>query len=116
MDVGRSSNVIFGANAGQRNMDNMKVTFEVPELLAERLRGPRESFSRAALEALAVEAYRLRRISSFELSEWLKIGSRVEMERFLKAHGVPLDYTIDDFEVESATSSRLREKRQADLP
>jgi post-segregation antitoxin (ccd killing protein) len=96
-------------------MDNMKVTLEVPESLAERLRGPGENLSRAALEALAVEAYRLRRISSFELCEWLEIESPVEMERFLKAHGVQLEYTIDDFEAESATSSRLREKRQADL-
>jgi hypothetical protein len=93
----------------------MKVTLEVPESLAERLRGPRGSLSRAALEALAVEAYRLRRISSFELCDLLEIQSRAEMDHFLKAHGVPLDYTIEDFEAESGTSSRLREKRHSDL-
>ena len=92
----------------------MKVSLEVPESFAERLSGSGESLSRAALEALAVEAYRLRRISGFELCELLEIRSRVEMDRFLKAHDVPLDYTIEDFEAESETSARLRQKRLAE--
>lgn len=92
----------------------MKVSLEAPESFAERLSGSAGSLSRAALEALAVEAYRLHRISGFELCELLEIRSRIEMDRFLKGHEVPLDYTIDDFEAESRTSSRLREKLHAE--
>lgn len=93
----------------------MKVTLDVPESLADRLRDSGESLSRAALEAVAVEAYRLHRITGTELCEWLEIPTRIELDRFLKAHDVALDYTIDDFEAEAATSSRLREAREAEL-
>jgi len=92
----------------------MKVSLEIPESLAERLSGSGGNISRAALEALAVEAYRLHRISGFELCELLGIASRIEMDRFLKSREVPLDYTIDDFEAESGTSLRLREKRNGE--
>jgi hypothetical protein len=34
---------------------------------------------------------------------------------FLKRRGVPLDYTIEDFEREGQTSARLREQRQSGL-
>lgn len=92
----------------------MKVSLEVPESLAERLSGSAEDLSRAALEALTVEAYRQRRINGLELRQLLGIETRIEMDQFLKSYSVPLDYTIDDFEAESATSSRLREKRRAE--
>ncbi|HEV2721373.1 MAG TPA: UPF0175 family protein [Thermoanaerobaculia bacterium] len=92
----------------------MKVLLEVPESLAERLSGSAESLSRAALEALVVEAYRQHRISGFELRQLLEIESRVEMDRFLKRYDVPLEYTIEDFDAESATSSLLRNKRRAE--
>ena len=92
----------------------MKVSLEIPESFADRLGGSGGNLSRAALEALAVEAYRLHRISGFELCELLDIRSRVEMDRFLKGHEVALDYTIEDFEAESETSSRLREKRDGE--
>ena len=90
----------------------MKVSLEVPESLAKRLGGSAANLSRAALEALAIDAYRLHRITGFELQELLEIESRVELERLLKQHEVPLDYTIEDFEAEGVTSARLREKRR----
>jgi chromosome segregation and condensation protein ScpB len=89
----------------------MKVLVEVPESLAERLGGSPADLSRAALEALAVEAYRLRRITRYELQQLMEIESFYEMETFLKQHKVPLEYSIADFEAEAETSRRLREKR-----
>jgi hypothetical protein len=92
----------------------MKVSLEVPESLAARLSGSAENLSRAALEALAVEAYRQHRINGVELRQLLDIETRLEMDQLLKSHDVPLDYTIEDFEAESATSARLRETRHAE--
>ena len=40
---------------------------------------------------------------------------RYELDGFLKHHGVPLEYSIDDFEREGATSARLWQKRQDEL-
>jgi hypothetical protein len=34
---------------------------------------------------------------------------------FLKHHGVPLEYTIEDFEREGASSARLWQQRQEEL-
>jgi isochorismate hydrolase len=89
----------------------MKVSLEVPEALAERLGGSAANLSRAALEALAVDAYRLHRITRFELQGLLEIESFVELERLLKQHDVPLDYTIEDLKADTETSALLREKR-----
>jgi len=90
----------------------MKVLLEVPESLAERLGGSTANLSRAALEALAVDAYRQHRIAKVELQELLEIESVFEMEQFLKQHKVPLEYTIADFEADGETSARLLEKRR----
>ena len=89
----------------------MKVSLEIPESLAERLGGSAANLSRAALEALGVDAYRQHRIAKVELQELLEIESFYEMETFLKQHKVPLEYSIADFEADAETSRRLREKR-----
>jgi len=45
----------------------------------------------------------------------LEIPSRYELDGFLKRHGVPLEYTIEDFDREGATSARLWRKREQEL-
>ena len=54
-------------------------------------------------EALAIDAYRMQRLTSHQLCLLLRIPSRDELDRFLKHHGVPLEYTLEDFEREGAT-------------
>ena len=71
--------------------------------------------SRAALEALVAEAYRAHRVTGVEVCRLLDIPSRNDLDAFLKSHGVPLDYTIEDFEREGRTSAHLRQRRQAEL-
>jgi hypothetical protein len=41
----------------------------------------------------------------------LEIPSQEELDGFLKRHGVPLEYTFEEFEREGATSDRLWRKR-----
>jgi predicted HTH domain antitoxin len=78
----------------------------------EQLAEKGQDLSRAALEALAIDAYRTRRISGYQLCQLLGIPSRYELDGFLKHYGVPLEYTTEDFEREGATSARLWQKRQ----
>jgi hypothetical protein len=40
--------------------------------------------------------------------------SRYELDGFLKAHGVFLDYSIEDFEREAALGERLCQERRAE--
>jgi hypothetical protein len=96
-------------------MGDMKVWLDAPDALAEQLAGKGGHLSRAAVEALAAEAYRARRLTGVEVCRLLDISSRNDLDAFLKRHGVSLDYTIEDFEREGKASSRLRQKRQAEL-
>jgi hypothetical protein len=73
------------------------ITLEIPEDLAEIVRAEGRDLSRAALEALVIEAYRARRISDAQLRNLLGL-SRLEADALLKRHGVWLDYSIADFD------------------
>ncbi|SRR5664280_2251334 len=53
---------------------------------------------RAVLEALALEGYRSRRITESQVRRLLGLETRIEVHAFLKAHGVPLDYSVADLE------------------
>ena len=93
----------------------MRIWLDLPDDVIERLAGEGQDVSRSALEALAIDAYRMRRITSFQLCQLLDIPSRDELDAFLKHHGVPLEYSFEDFEREHATSGRLWQKRQDEL-
>jgi hypothetical protein len=77
------------------------LTLEIPQDLAALLGAPERDLSRTALEALAVEEYRARRLSDAQFRRLLDI-SRFEADRILKAHGVWLDYDLETFEREGA--------------
>ena len=85
------------------------VTLEIPEDLAAILSTDGRDLSRAALEALAVEEYRARRLSDAQFRRLLGL-SRWEADGLLKAHGVWLDYTIDDFNREGEAGRRIRDQ------
>ena len=85
------------------------VTLEIPEDLAAILNSGGRDLSRAALEALAVEEYRARRLSDAQFRRLLGL-SRWEADGLLKAHGVWLDYTIEDFNREGEAGRRIRDQ------
>jgi predicted HTH domain antitoxin len=87
---------------------------DLPDAAIGQLAEEGRDLSRTALEALAIDAYRTNRITAHQLCTLLAIPSRYEFDGFLKQHGVPLEYSIDDFEREGATSAQLWEKRQAE--
>jgi hypothetical protein len=74
----------------------MRVTVEIPEDLARLLGGEAGNLSRAALEALALEGVRAGQLTVAQARRLLGIGSRYEMDGFLKSHGVLLDMTVED--------------------
>lgn len=85
----------------------MRIWVDLPEPLAAHLRASGQDPSAAALESLAVDAYRVGQLSAHELCEVLGVPSRIALDGLLKAHGVPLEYTVDDFEAERDTIERL---------
>lgn len=93
----------------------MQITVTLPDDLAVPLLPTGQEPARAALEALALEAYRQRRITGYQLRTLLGIPSRYELDGFLKQHEV-YDYTPDDFDRDLATIRDLNEKRKAEPP
>jgi hypothetical protein len=75
----------------------MQVTVTVPDELVAALALVDRDPGRAALEALALEAFRERRITAYQLGITLGIPSRLELDAFLKQHEVET-YTAEDFE------------------
>ncbi len=83
------------------------ITIGLPEELTEALARSGGDLSRAALEALATEAYRERKISYAQLRQLLGFDTRVEVDSFLKDRGVELEYTYEDLQRDLETLTRL---------
>jgi predicted HTH domain antitoxin len=94
--------------------DSVRIWLDLPDNAVRQLADEGQDLSKVALEALAIDAYRTSRITAHQLCELLDMPSRYELDGFLKQHGVPLEYSLEDFDREAATSARLWEKREAE--
>ena len=95
--------------------ETVRIWLDLPDDVVGQIVEEGKDLSRAALEALAIDAYRMNRISGYQLCDLLSIPSRYDLDAFLKHHGAPLEYTFEDFEREAPTSARLWQRRQAEL-
>jgi hypothetical protein len=84
------------------------ITLNLPEDIAKELTDQGEDISRAALESLALEEYRLGRLSEEQVRRMLGLHSRFEVHAFLKKHNTPLNYTEADLEQDLAMARTLR--------
>ena len=89
----------------------MEVTVHIPDLISKRLGKNTEDIPQWLLEKAGLEAYRSREISSYELRLLLGIKSRIELDAFLKTHGVYIEYTEEDFAHDAETSRQLKRKQ-----
>jgi hypothetical protein len=85
----------------------MQITLELPEDIAQRLGSQWSDLSRAALESLALEAYRSHALSAAQLRRLLGFETRMQVDAFLKEHEI-YDYTAVDFEQDRETLRQLR--------
>ena len=84
----------------------MNVSLEIPDDIGSRL-APTGDLSRKVLETFALEELKAGRITEPELCRILGLAP-IQLDRFLKAHGVYEDYTMEDFEKERAALIGLR--------
>ena len=85
----------------------MNLTVEIPDDLASQLSATGGDLSRRALEAFGLEEYKTGHIGKAGLRRLLGIASRDEFDGFLKAHGVWIDYSVEDFRRELQDLKRL---------
>jgi predicted HTH domain antitoxin len=78
-------------------MTVMDITIHIPDDLATRI-GTAGDLPRRVLEALAVEEFRLGRLTQGELRRLLGLATRQALDEVLKEHGVYLPFTVDDLD------------------
>ena len=85
----------------------MKITFDVPDEIAKALQEQWPDMPRGVLESIALEGYRSGALSDGQLRRLLGFETRFEVHGFLKDHGVPLNYSLEDLEADRLTHERL---------
>ena len=75
-----------------------QVTLDLPDVLSKFLAGSGHNLERAALEAIALEAYREDQLSTGQLRRVLGVHTRAQVHAFLKEHGVYLHYGLAELE------------------
>ena len=79
----------------------MHVYLDVPEEVARQFGAEPGGIARAAIEALALEGVRSGKLTVHQAREMLGIGSRYDMDGFLKEHGVTLPTTLEQIVADS---------------
>ena len=85
----------------------MQITLELPEDIAQGLGSRWKDLTRAALESLALEAYRSHALTAAQLRRLLGFGTRLQLDDFLKEHEV-YDFAVEDFKQDCETLRQLR--------
>jgi len=86
----------------------VEVTVTIPEDIAAQLHTKWQDLPRAALERLALEAYRAGTLTTAQLRRLLGFESRYELDGFLKNAGIYLDYDLEDLKRDLETIRKVR--------
>ena len=93
----------------------MAVKIELPKDIERHLETKWGDLPRHALESLAIEGYRARVLSRPQVRRMLGFETAAEVDQFMARAGVPFDYTVEDFEQDSAAADQLRSLRNKEL-
>jgi hypothetical protein len=85
----------------------MVLSVQIPDDVAYRLSAAGGDLSRRALEALVAEEFKQGRLTKPDLRRLLGFETGDQIDTFLKAHEIWIDYTVADLEREHAGLKRL---------
>jgi hypothetical protein len=77
-------------------MEAVDLTVQIPDDIASQLTAGGGDLSRRALEALAADEYKHERLTKPDLQRLLGIETSLQLDEFLKAHDVWIEYTLED--------------------
>ena len=86
----------------------MNISIELPEDIVQALKQKWGDVPQHAIETLALEGYRSGTLSTAQVRRMLGFKTRIEVDSFLKQHGVYLDYTTEDLERDVETLKQVR--------
>ena len=87
---------------------NTNIAIELPEDVARVLREKWGDLPQHTVETLAIEGYRVRALSTAQVRRMLGFQTRMEVDAFLKEHGVYRYYTEADLDRDIETLRQLR--------
>ncbi len=85
----------------------MQVTIDLPEDVAKGMQAKWHDVERGALECIAIEGYRSGTLTTEQVRRMLGLGTRMQVDALLKAAGVYLEYTEEEFAQDIETNSRF---------
>ena len=85
----------------------MNINIAVPDEIAKALQEEWQDMPRGVLESIALEGYRCGAMGEELVRRLLGFETRFEVHGFLKDHGVPLNYTLEDLEQDRELAKRL---------
>ncbi len=88
----------------------MRISLELPDRVAQQWGENVDQVARTVAEDAAIEAYRGGRLSHRQVGAFLGLDYW-ETEQFLKARGVPLNYSPTDLEMDADTFAAIQEPR-----
>ena len=86
------------------------IAIELPEDVALVLQEKWGDLSQHTVETIAIEGYRTRVLSTAQVRRMLGFQTRMEVDAFLKQHGVYRDYTEADLDRDIETLRQLRQQ------
>jgi hypothetical protein len=93
----------------------MQVAIELPEDIAKGLQAKWKDLPRQTLEALALEGYRSGVLTESQVRRVLGFQTRLEVNSFLRNHGVYYNYSPSEIDQEITANERLLECRERGL-
>lgn len=85
----------------------MEVKISIPDEVAAELQPNGGDVSRKLLEMAALEGYKSGALTAYQVQQMLGLQNRIEVDGFLKSHGVWLEYSREDLERDRAALDAL---------
>jgi hypothetical protein len=76
----------------------MEVVVHISDSVVATLPSQEGDLARDLLESYALEGYKSGKLTAYQMQDLLGLETRMEVDAFLKAHGVPLEMTLEDLE------------------
>lgn len=76
----------------------MEVVVHISDSIVATLPSQDGDLTRDLLESYALEGYKSGKLTAYQMQELLGLETRMEVDAFLKAQGVPLEMTLEDLE------------------
>lgn len=88
----------------------MQVIINLPEDIARQLQANQQSVEHSVLEAIALEGYRSGKLTQAQVRKILGFQTALQVDAFLKAHDVYLEYSVEDLERDAESLERALAK------